>query len=261
MEPRDTNALADRQEGHCHQLSPAPSDGFPSFCVPSPALSRESEQRFDVRPATAAEHTSSCLPPPSVMIQVHDSSFWEPYAEPLRCLALIATYARPDHSLDTTLTPFHSKFVPPVALTSYGLRIAHHSGYGPEGLSVGLALMGRYAKATGSTPSAVTLHRLLATCVVVGMKATSDKFVKNVHMATVVGVPLAELNWLEISLLAVLQYAVTPRERELHELSQNVHTLTSNASPCHRPAALFHVLTRAAPNIVPFPGLSAPPLS
>jgi hypothetical protein len=115
----------------------------------------------------------------------------------------------------SVVTPFHSSVPPPIALSAYALRIVHHSGYGADGLALGLALMGRYVKATGEAPTPLTVHRLLAICIVVGMKATCDKFVKNVYMAPIVGVPLAELNNLEVALLKSLAYCAIPDAAEL----------------------------------------------
>jgi hypothetical protein len=71
------------------------------------------------------------------------------------------------------VTPFHSSAVPPVPLAQYAHRIAHFSGYGAFGIQIGLALLGRFTQATGRVPTPLTAHRLLATSIIVGMKATA----------------------------------------------------------------------------------------
>jgi hypothetical protein len=157
----------------------------------------------------------------------------------LECLSTMARYLESDKAKQPT--PFHSRMAPPVSLVDYGLRVVHYSGYGAEGLTIGLALLGRYVKATGIAPTFLTAHRLLATCIVVGMKATSDKFVKNVYMAPIVGVPLVELNWLELTLLEAIGFCAIPTPHEFHRTPREIFALDDSAD--HRPCSLFVALT------------------
>lgn len=62
----------------------------------------------------------------------------------------------------------------------------------------------------------VNVHRLLLSCVVSAIKALEDEFYTNGHYAKVGGLPLEELNKLEITLLYMLQFElfVTPHQYE-----------------------------------------------
>jgi hypothetical protein len=171
-------------------------------------------------------------------------------------LAAVATMAA---NLDETpvgrpVTAFHSSVKPLVTLVSFAWRIVHHSGYHADGLAVGLALLGRYVKATDAAPTPLTVHRLLATCIVVGMKATSDKFVKNVYMAPIVGVPLVELNWLELSLMKTLNFTVLPTAQEILSIPPRLLGLTGRG-----PEALLRALAEPAVATVAFIGPPAKP--
>jgi hypothetical protein len=122
-------------------------------------------------------------------------------------------------------TPFHSSAVPPVPLAQYAHRVVHYSGYGAFGLQLGLALLGRYVRRTGFCPTPLTAHRLLATCIVVGMKANCDHFVRNKDMAAIVGVPLPELNALEFAFVTAVDYAVMPTVDEVIRIPQRLSEL------------------------------------
>jgi hypothetical protein len=133
-------------------------------------------------------------------------------------------------------TPFHSSAVPPVPLAQYAHRVVHYSGYGAFGLQLGLALLGRYVRATGCPPTPLTAHRLLATCIVVGMKANCDHFVRNKDMAAIVGVPLPELNALEFAFVVAVDYAVMPTADEVIRIPERLAELDHNMNESDRGA-------------------------
>jgi hypothetical protein len=117
-------------------------------------------------------------------------------------------------------TPFHSSEVPAVLLSDFGRLLCRHTGYGTAGLGIGLALMQRYIRATEVVrrPAlcALTAHRLLLTCIVVGSKVNFDHFLRNSVVAKIVGLHLRELNYLEEALLDALAFRAMPT---LHEIA------------------------------------------
>ena len=159
---------------------------------------------------------------------------------------------------DGISTPFHSSAVPHLTLAAYARHVANATGYGAEGLAVGLALMARYdraavaraaaAAAAGSADNntadvafdatlvgvtALTMHRLFATCMQLGMKTASDHFVKNAYVAPLVGMTLAELNALELELAVALDFRCHATCAEMCELPCSITAkATANDNVC-----------------------------
>jgi hypothetical protein len=140
------------------------------------------------------------------------------------CQRLLTAYVSLQCSIDViddadeiTHCPFfYSSVVPPVPLANYAWRIVSWAGYGAVGLRYGLALLSRYVQVTGHVPTPLTAHRLIAACIVVGMKANCDLFIRNDYMAPIVGVSLKELNRLERTLLIALEFRALPTADEFH---------------------------------------------
>ena len=143
------------------------------------------------------------------------------------------------------LSPFHSSAVPHLSLAAYARHVANATGYGAEGLAVGLALMARYDRAAAARAAdaavdatlvgvtALTMHRLFATCMQLGMKTASDHFVKNAYVARLVGMTLAELNALELELAVALDFRCLPTCAEMCELPRALADITNLGSDCH----------------------------
>ena len=76
--------------------------------------------------------------------------------------------------------------------------------------------------------TALTMHRLFATCMQLGMKTASDHFVKNAYVARLVGMTLAELNALELELAVALDFRCHATCAEMCELPS---ALAATAAP------------------------------
>lgn len=136
-------------------------------------------------------------------------------------------------------TVFHSSHVPNVSLPDYGLRLVRHAGYGSAvSLCVAIALMGRYAVASGRCITPLTAHRLLLACFYVGRKAAcsndDDADTRGdgrclradaVHTSLAGGVTVDELDRLEMALMEVFRFAVVPSEREVFEVPRSLAAL------------------------------------
>jgi hypothetical protein len=144
-----------------------------------------------------------------------------------------------------------------MTLDAYAARLAVHTGYGIEGVIVGLVLLARHARVVGAPPTVLTMHRLLLACVVVGSKANFDVFYKNLYMARAGGVPLNEMNLLELELLLALHYTTTPVEEA--EIESLLRTIPAMLEARVDPDVMAHqLLSHAAP--APPVGAPAPPV-
>ena len=153
-------------------------------------------------------------------------------------------------------TCFHSGSVPPFTVPDYGARIVDTARYGSLGVMSGLVLLGRYVHATGRLPTLLDIHRLLLICVTVAMKANSDYFLKNSAMARIGGVPLAELNFIELEFVTVLNFSCIVTATEMNSVcdlflnwrqtDDPIETFAAFADCCEGPTPFL-------PLVVPLP--------
>lgn len=150
----------------------------------------------------------------------------------------------------SAVTHFHSRAVPNIGVYPYLTRILKFASFSNEVLLSLLVYFDRIAKLKKSryAVNSLTVHRLLITSIVVASKFTSDVFYPNTRYAKVGGLPLCELNQLELEFLflcnfdlhvkledmqaygdQLLTHALTQQQRTLPELKQQ-QEITS--SPC-----------------------------
>eukprot|EP00672_Neobodo_designis_P027628 CAMPEP_0174853290 /NCGR_PEP_ID=MMETSP1114-20130205/27819_1 /TAXON_ID=312471 /ORGANISM="Neobodo designis, Strain CCAP 1951/1" /LENGTH=255 /DNA_ID=CAMNT_0016087925 /DNA_START=50 /DNA_END=817 /DNA_ORIENTATION=+ len=123
-----------------------------------------------------------------------------------------AAFTGPPHG-PAAWTFYHSSSVPDMPLSTFARALCDATGYGVEGLAVGLALMHMREErpSGGCTPlDAMTMHRVLLACVVLGAKANFDHYVSNGHVALMAGLHLGEMNRLEAHLLDELEFRAVP---------------------------------------------------
>ena len=177
----------------------------------------------------------------------------------LEIVAAATARSRASGREDPALTPFLSASVPEMSFPRYALHIVKATGYGHEGLAVGLALMARYAAVSGRGVTPLSMHRLFATCMQLGMKTASDKFVKNVYVAPLVGMSLAEHNTLERALARALDFRAMVTAAELAELPKALAALppSGGMAAVHRVFEAHHRLSRDADDFVLLPEAAA----
>ena len=88
-------------------------------------------------------------------------------------------------------------------------------------------------------PTPNNVHRLLITALVIASKASDDTFHSNNFMATCGGIPVRELNKLELHMCSVLEWHLLPTGDELSQLVDAVHD--PSADLCAR----FHCFSNA----------------
>ncbi|KAL9540530.1 hypothetical protein PS6_010725 [Mucor atramentarius] len=121
---------------------------------------------------------------------------------------LLDSMLKTNNRLPTTqITYFHSRAIPNISVLSYLTRIHKFAPFTNEALLSMLIYFDRMTKLDdGFTINSYNIHRLLITSIVVASKFTSDIFYANSRYAKVGGIPLVELNQLELELLFLLDF-------------------------------------------------------
>ncbi|KAG0172693.1 hypothetical protein DFQ30_009920 [Apophysomyces sp. BC1015] len=127
------------------------------------------------------------------------------------------------------ITHFHSRAVPNITVFAYLSRILKFAPFSNEVLLSILVYFDRIAKLKRTfTISSLNIHRLLITGIVVGSKLTSDVFYPNTRYAKVGGLPLCELNQLELEFLFLCNFDLHIRLEDLQAYGDQLltHALT-----------------------------------
>jgi hypothetical protein len=111
-----------------------------------------------------------------------------------------------NHDILTKPTEFCSESFPEISISEYVDRIARYSGMSLEALCYSLIYMILYCKNTGSILTRYNVHRLFLIGCVVASKYLDDRSLKNKFMATIGGIPILELNDLEIIFLKDIEF-------------------------------------------------------
>ncbi|KAI7862165.1 cyclin-domain-containing protein [Spinellus fusiger] len=127
---------------------------------------------------------------------------------------------------------FHSRSVPSIAIQPYIARILKYVPFNNEVFLSLLVYFDRIAKIEKSfTISSLNIHRLLITSIVVATKFTSDVFYPNARYAKVGGLPLCELNKLELEFLFLCNFELLVRMEDMQEYGDQLlaHAMTQPA--------------------------------
>ncbi|KAI9340737.1 cyclin-domain-containing protein [Pilaira anomala] len=136
----------------------------------------------------------------------------------------------------TQITYFHSRAVPNITVLSYLTRIHKFAPFTNEALLSILIYFDSITKLeNGFTINSYNIHRLLITSLVVASKFTSDVFYANSRYAKVGGIPLRELNQLELEFLFLINFQL---HIKLPELQDYADQLLSHAMSLPNPITL-----------------------
>lgn len=124
-------------------------------------------------------------------------------------------------------TVFHALDAPAIGVVAYMERLAHYSYCSAPVLLMAYRYIERVTGAMSEGVSCVaadelTVHRLMIASVVVAAKTHDDDFLSNHHYALVGGLPLDELNALEVGLLELLGWRTTVTEAEFADVDMRV---------------------------------------
>ncbi|KAJ3879613.1 cyclin-domain-containing protein [Lentinula edodes] len=149
----------------------------------------------------------------------------------------LTTASRSALSTPSSTLTFHARNIPTISLESYLLRILK---YCPTTNEVFLSLLVYFDRMTKLTSEATgrsfvidsyNIHRLVIAGVTVASKFFSDVFYTNSRYAKVGGLPLAELNQLELQFLLLNNFNLVIPKDEMQRYAEQLILFSSNKSP------------------------------
>eukprot|EP01060_Flectonema_neradi_P025548 TRINITY_DN3435_c0_g1_i1.p1 TRINITY_DN3435_c0_g1~~TRINITY_DN3435_c0_g1_i1.p1 ORF type:complete len:257 (+),score=41.92 TRINITY_DN3435_c0_g1_i1:70-840(+) len=123
------------------------------------------------------------------------------------------------------LTPFWKEIKTKPSIESYVLRINKHTFCEEADYLIALMLLDRLSynnKKYYLTPS--NFYTMFGTALVVAIKSRQDLFLTNTYYASVLGISLKELNYLERHFLTLLQFEVHVETEHFSEFSRELTT-------------------------------------
>merc|ERR1712137_61846 len=106
-----------------------------------------------------------------------------------------------------SLTKFHASTVAPISVTQYLTRINKYARCHGDHLLMALFYIDRMIQYNpGMSVDVLSIHRLLITSVVIATKYESDVYYNNTAYAKIGGIPVLELNALEVEFLSKLRF-------------------------------------------------------
>ncbi|KAL1925028.1 uncharacterized protein VTP21DRAFT_4682 [Calcarisporiella thermophila] len=161
----------------------------------------------------------------------------------------------------SVITHFHSRAIPAISVQAYLNRILKFAPFPNEALLSVLVYFDRIAEASKGAfvINAYNVHRLLIAAIVVASKYTSDVFYPNTRYAKVGGLPLLELNQLELEFLFQCNFDLYVANEELQGYGEQLlaHASQHQIEPIYvQPANNTHL-----PKNRRVSSSSSPPLS
>ncbi|KAG2226217.1 hypothetical protein INT45_003362 [Circinella minor] len=128
----------------------------------------------------------------------------------------------------SNITVFHSRAVPNIKINAYLSRVLQFTPFNNEVLLSLLVYFDRIAKLRGGKfiVNSLNVHRLLIASLVVASKFTSDVFYTNARYAKVGGLPLIELNKLEMEFLFLCNFNLHVRLEDMQEYGDQLLALS-----------------------------------
>lgn len=142
-----------------------------------------------------------------------------------------------DADSDDMLTPFHSVAEPPISLAGYVERFMRYLSCTDHGVILGVVIACRYCQRSRLLPSRLTAHRLVITGIVIAVKCHHDRFSTNKNFARVGGIPLAELNALELIMFHGIGYRTRIEQAQFSAATHGAATAMRLAQPSLRKAS------------------------
>ena len=135
--------------------------------------------------------------------------------------------------LEKRVTHFHSRTIPDISIAQYLQRLLNYFSMPTEALLTVLVYFERLAVHSRNRQllrpdcrilevNSYTVHRLLVTGLMVAGKVSSDIFYSNRHWAKVGGLPIAELNSLELQFVFYLNWSLIVRPEEIYHLTEKL---------------------------------------
>ncbi|KAI8647600.1 cyclin-domain-containing protein [Parasitella parasitica] len=171
--------------------------------------------------------------------------------------SLLDSMLTTNNQLPTTqITYFHSRAIPNISVLSYLSRIHRFAPFTNEALLSMLIFFDRIAKLdNGFTINSYNIHRLLITSIVIASKFTSDIFYANSRYAKVGGIPLVELNQLELELLFLLDFQlyIPVQDIQLYADQLLEHSINTSLEIVELTEPMIHAATATNTSHIPKP--------
>eukprot|EP01136_Pigoraptor_vietnamica_P013193 Opistho-1_new@53948 len=143
--------------------------------------------------------------------------------------------------LPVRLNHFHARSPPPISIRSYLQRFAKYAPFGNECFIIVLIYLDRIVQRCGVVVTSLNVHRLLVTGLMLASKYSQDKYYTNKHYAKVGGLPVQELNMLEIEFLLMIDFELHANiewlERYYAQLCAHCGHLAADVAPAAAPVA------------------------
>lgn len=134
--------------------------------------------------------------------ETHDTSFVDTISQ-----VLDKIIRQNDKMPNKTVTIFHAVRAPDIKINAYVERIAKYAGCNKDFFIMALIYIDRLIQRNPTyLLNSLNIHRLLMTSLVVACKFSNDFFYNNAYYAMVGGVPVSELNALELEFLYLLNF-------------------------------------------------------
>lgn len=162
----------------------------------------------------------------------------------LGCVAQVLARPGPvPYLANRAQNPYHLKHAPPMPLPDFTERLEKYFACSAPTYPVAAALLRRLHVAAPELFSIQSAHKLILAGLTIAAKFTDDAACKQTHYARCGGVDVAELNLLEATFLARLQFSTFVTEAEYDECCELLLHLDSN--PLGDPAMARSALASA----------------
>mmetsp|Transcript_38808 Transcript_38808/g.121673 ORF Transcript_38808/g.121673 Transcript_38808/m.121673 type:complete len:289 (-) Transcript_38808:404-1270(-) len=129
------------------------------------------------------------------------------------------------------VTKFHSQKLPGITIREYLERIQKYAYCSNECFVLALIYIDRLIQYNGFTITALNVHRVVITSVLLAAKFFDDQYFNNAHYAKVGGLPLAEMNALEVEFC----FRINFRLHVTDDVYEKYHSELANHSKFCRP--------------------------
>jgi hypothetical protein len=129
-------------------------------------------------------------------------------------------------------SPFHASRIPSISVEAYFERIYTFAFCSKACYVIALLYLDRLSRRNGCLRmTSFTAHRLLITAVMLAAKFFDDIFYNNAYYAKVGGLPLREMNGLEVRMLQELAYQLNVSVEEFHTFESKLVYRAVRAAP------------------------------
>lgn len=160
------------------------------------------------------------------------------------------------HEQDADAARFRSRRKPEITIRKYMERICRYTGVSAEGMILSVLYLVRFREFNPNIPiGATNIHRLTLLAVVCAAKFTDDDIVNNERFAKVGGIPLVELNSLEVAFCRLMRFEFHVTSEQYRKIASQLvcsnpllPQIHSNRGPAISLPSIDHICTHPFPS-------------